>query len=209
MNLRHSTEDQNIQFIKVDVLLYQFQFGAMDPLFEDDSMEVLDLESGLGGATFPQGHQPPMEACLIEEETLVLPSQICEDAAVLSEMFTTELLGEILTSEDILHLHTHLPDFGPHNESERSRTWNMLFSGENFAFGNPVDSFAWKMESGLYNPDISQTRKLFLKLQKKNLRREQRNYYFNLLQNMLVSRQQLIEAASQLPPGNHLSVLVC
>ena len=78
----------------------------------------------------------------------------------------------------------------------------MLFSHQNFKFGSPVTNFSRQMESGLFNPDIAQTRQLFLNLERQNVKKEQRNYYFNLLQKVLVSRQQLIEAASQLPPGN-------
>lgn len=172
---------------------------SMDPLFEDDSMDALAPE--LDGSSF-QHIQPLMETCLIDGETVVLPSQVCEDAAILNEMLSPDLLGQVLTKEDVQHLQAYLPDFGPGSERERQRTWEMLFTGKNFAFGNPTENFAWKMESGLFNPDIAQTRKLFLELQRRNVKREQRSYYFNLLQNILVSRQQLLEAASQLPPGN-------
>ena len=174
----------------------------MDPLFEDDSLDILSHGSELGALSF-QHNQPLMETCLVEDEPLVLPSHICEDAAILTEMLSSDLLSQVLSPEDVRHLNLYLPDFGPDKEEERRRTWLMLFSGQNFHFGNPVQTFAWSMESGLYNPDIAQTRKLFLKLQRSNANREKRNYYFNLLQNVLVSRQRLIEAASQLPPGKY------
>ncbi|KAI9563200.1 hypothetical protein GHT06_010658 [Daphnia sinensis] len=177
----------------------------MDPLFEDESMDVLSQENGLVDTPFENQHshyiQPLLETCSIDGEAVVLPTQICENASVLTEMLSSELLSDVLTLEDMQHLHSYLPAFKTDMENERHKTWNMLFSKKNFMFGNPVEHFSKKMECGLYNPDIAQTRNLFQKLQKKNIKREQRNYYFNLLQSVVMSRQQLIEAASQLPPG--------
>lgn len=177
----------------------------MDPLFEDESMDVLAQENGLTDSPFQNQHshyiQSLFETCSIEGEAIVLPTQICENASVLTEMLSSELLSEVLTLEDVQHLHSYLPVFKTDLETERQKTWAMLFSKQNFMFGNPVEHFSRKMECGLYNPDIAQTRNLFQKLQKKNVKREQRNYYFNLLQSVVMSRQHLIEAASQLPPG--------
>lgn len=177
----------------------------MDLLFEDESMDILAQEDGLPQTSFQNQHshysQPVLETCSVDGETLVLPTQICENASVLTEMLSSHLLSEVLTLEDVQHLHSYLPSFKFDLESERQKTWKMLFSKQNFMFGNPVETFSKKMECGLYNPDIAQTRNLFQKLQRKNVKREQRNYYFNLLHSVIMSRQQLIEAASQLPPG--------
>lgn len=177
----------------------------MDPLFEDESMDVLAHENELAKTAFQNHHshynQPLLETCSVDGENVVLPIQICENASVLTEMLSSDLLSEVLTLEDVQHLHSYLPVFKTDLEKERQETWTMLFSKQNFMFGNPVENFSRKMECGLYNPDIAQTRNLFQKLQKKNVKREQRNYYFNLLQSVIMSRQQLIEAASQLPPG--------
>lgn len=183
-----------------------YQCDVMDPLFEDESMDVLAQEDGLTETPFQNHHshytQSLLETCSVEGENVVLPTQICENASVLTEMLSSDLLSEVLTLEDVQHLHSYLPAFKIDLESEREITWRMLFSKQNFMFGNPVENFSRKMECGLYNPDIAQTRNLFQKLQRKNVKREQRNYYFNLLQSVIMSRQQLIEAACQLPPGN-------
>lgn len=177
----------------------------MDPLFEDESLDVLAQEDDLTESPFQNQHshysQPILETCSVEGESVVLPTQICENASVLTEMLSSDLLSEVLTLEDVQYLHSYLPAFTTDSENERHKTWAMLFSKQNFMFGNPIKNFSRKMECGLYNPDIAQTRNLFQKLQKKNVKREQRNYYFNLLQSVIMSRQQLIEAASQLPPG--------
>lgn len=174
----------------------------MDPLFEDESMDVLVQEEELTTTPFHSHYtQALLETCSVEGEKIELPTQICENASVLTEMLSTDLLSEVLTLEDVQHLHTFLPVFKTDLEGERQKTWAMLFSKQNFMFGNPVENFSRKMECGLYNPDIAQTRKLFQKLQMKNVKRERRNYYFNLLQSVIMSRQQLLEAASQLPPG--------
>ena len=189
--------------------------GMMEPLFEDDSMDILIQDAqGLGDEVFqpqdPASHfsQPSLEVCCVDGESIVLPSQVCENAAILTEMLSSDLLSQVLTCEDVLQLQPYLPEFSDCDLlSERQKTWDMLFSHQNFKFGSPVTNFSRQMESGLFNPDIAQTRQLFLNLERQNVKKEQRNYYFNLLQKVIVSRQQLIEAASQLPPGNYKHLL--
>lgn len=186
--------------------------NMMEPLFEDDSMDILIQDAGgLGDEIFnPEHHtnhfnQPALEVCCVEGESIVLPSQVCENAAILTEMLSSDLLSEVLTCEDVLQLQSYLPKFTDCDlQEEKQKTWDMLFSHQNFKFGSPVTNFSRQMESGLFNPDIAQTRQLFLNLERQNVKKEQRNYYFNLLQKIIVSRQQLIEAATQLPPGNDL-----
>merc|ERR1740128_41126 len=116
-------------------------------------------------------------------------------------MLSPDLLAELLDEDDIEHLESYLPEFETDRKSERRKTWNMLFSKQNFKFGNPIETYGRQLASGCWNREIAQTKKLFLKAERKNAKREQRNYYFNLVQNVIVSRQQLIETATHLPPG--------
>jgi len=176
----------------------------MDPLFEDESVMDLISDQDLLVAE----SSSPFEDCVIDGQHISLPIQVCEDAATLVDMLNPQSLSENLTTEEMQHLRSFLPNFGGGSveESEQDRTWNMLFSNQNMCFGNPVVKFANQLESGWFNPEIVRTRKLFLRATRKLFRREQRNYQLNLLPKVIVSRQQLVEAALQLPPGEKFLV---
>ena len=168
----------------------------MDPLFEDDSMVDVAQEGAQVSTS--------LETCHVNGETVDLPTEVCGNLALFTEMLSPDLLAELLDEDDIEHLESYLPEFETDRKSERRKTWNMLFSKQNFKFGNPIETYGRQLASGCWNREIAQTKKLFLKAERKNAKREQRNYYFNLVQNVIVSRQQLIETATHLPPGKLL-----
>lgn len=180
----------------------------MDPIFEDDSMDGVDHNEDAADESTAQSlapeAQPNIKECLIDGQLVNLPSQLCEDASVLSEMLSCDLLEEVLSTEQKQQLQSLMPAFELDIEAEHQKTWRMLFSKENFSFGNPVEKFCRDLETGAYNPDTIHIRKLYKKLQRKHVKQEQRSYYLGLLQNVVVSRQQLIENAVQLPPGNRM-----
>jgi len=177
----------------------------MDPLFEDDSMVDVTQDEDQVQDSFSEeinsGDQSLFETCHFNGETVDLPTEVCGNLGLFLEMLSPDLLSQHLSPKEIEHLQSYLPEFESNTNTERQTTWNMLFSKQNFKFGNPVETCGHQLVSGCWNPEIAQTKKLFLKAQRKNVKREQRNYYFNLVQNVIVSRQQLIETAAHLPPG--------
>ena len=177
----------------------------MDPLFEDDSMVDVTQDEDQVQDSFSEeinsGDQSLFETCHFNGETVDLPTEVCGNLGLFLEMLSPDLLSQHLSPKEIEHLQSYLPEFESNTNTERQTTWNMLFSKQNFKFGNPVETCGQQLVSGCWNPEIAQTKKLFLKAQRKNVKREQRNYYFNLVQNVIVSRQQLIETAAHLPPG--------
>lgn len=192
-----SLDDKMDTLFEDDSIMDVIQVAGSDQLVETTPLDVFNLEDS-------DSHFP-VEVCVVDGEQLVLPSKVCENVDIFMEMLSVESLVEVLTPEDVEHLQSYLPHFGEDDEEQKVLTWDMLFSGQNFKYGNPVINFCHKVEAGWYNPEIVQTRKLFNKMHEANVGREQKNYYLKLLQSVIVSRQQLVEAASQLPPGNRIT----
>lgn len=183
----------------------------MDPIFEDESMDGVDHSEEVPDESVTQSQpqdQHHIREYLIEGQSIKLPSQICEDSSILSEMLSCDLLEEALRPEEKQQLMSLMPSFEHNNEVEQQNTWNMLFTKQNVTFGNPIEKFGKTLESGDYDPESVKIRKLHQRLQQKFAKQEQRSYYFNLLQNVIVSRQQLIETAVQLPPGNDICFFI-
>ena len=174
----------------------------MDTLFDGDNSTL-----GIGG--LHEDSQSHLEKCVVEGQTISLPVRVCESAEDFVAMLSTKALKEALTADEIKHLQqTYLPRFQNNEEDERNATWDIIFSGSNTKFGNPVHIFANKLESGWYNPEIARTRKVYRKACRRKAKMEERSQSFGLLQKVIISRQQLIEAASQLPPGKKVKSLV-
>lgn len=57
------------------------------------------------------------------------------------------------------------------------------------------------MADGYYSLEVAKIAKKLRKAQYHEYRHEQRRYYYCLLQDVLLSRKKLLEAAAELPPG--------
>ncbi|CAB4030940.1 Hypothetical predicted protein, partial [Paramuricea clavata] len=91
-----------------------------------------------------------MEKCNIQGTEIELPIDLIENPEIFSHVLSLDTWNCVLTPDDRKHLKKFLPvlptDY-PHAQEENLRS---LFGGENFKFGNPLETFQKKLQ-GIVN----------------------------------------------------------
>lgn len=141
-----------------------------------------------------------LEDCKVNGTVLQLPQGLCEQEDVFQQLLSHETWKNI-SSASREHLKKFLPNFKSNNDAEQEATLQLLFSGENVRFGNPLKDFHRNLKNGYYRPDIARMRCLLKKALSREYNYSQKRYYFRVMKSVLVSRQKLLQAANILPPG--------
>lgn len=129
-----------------------------------------------------------------------IPQELCEQKSLFKDVASLETWDEILSNEQRAHLMKFLPTF-PENDSLRKRqVIRDLFNGSNFKFGNPVDNFHKKLKDGLLSPEMAKMTSALSRAKHREYVYQQQHYFYKLLQEILISRKRLLEAAALLPP---------
>ncbi|XP_034232417.1 uncharacterized protein LOC117640193 isoform X3 [Thrips palmi] len=141
-----------------------------------------------------------LEDCKVNGTVLQLPQGLCEQEDVFQQLLSHETWKN-LSSANREHLKKFLPTFTSNNDAEQEASLQLLFSGENMRFGNPLKDFHRNLKNGYYRPDIARMRCLLKKALSREYNYSQKRYYFRVMKSVLVSRQKLLQAANILPPG--------
>ncbi|KAI8481942.1 hypothetical protein Bbelb_403040 [Branchiostoma belcheri] len=144
-----------------------------------------------------------MEPCRLGKEDVLVPRDLIEKPEVFQDVLSLETWNSVLSAEQRQHLSKFLPTFPENSAQHNEETLRSLFSGENFKFGNPLQSFQKQLKANA---------RLKAKCQKAKFRdykfRQQR-YYQKLLKDVIISRERVLQSALQngpdyrVPPPPH------
>ncbi|XP_013784419.1 nuclear factor related to kappa-B-binding protein-like, partial [Limulus polyphemus] len=147
-----------------------------------------------------------MEKCLLGNKIVFLPQEICEQEEIFKKVMSLETWDSVLSENQRCHLMKFLPSFSENDQEEKKDILRKLFDGENFKFGNPLRKFFKKLNDGVMAPDVAKMTALLRKATYREYRYQQQQYYCRLLQEILISRKKLLDAASVLPPHQHVKI---
>lgn len=147
-----------------------------------------------------------MEKCLLGNKIISIPQDMCEQEEIFKDVINIETWQNVLTNAQKSKLMKFLPTFPENDDDEKLKTLKQLFSGHNFKFGNPLFQFYKKLKDGYLAPDVSKVASLLKKAQYREYKYQQQHYYYRLLENVLISRKKLLDAASMLSPDNNIKI---
>nr|CAD7444362.1 unnamed protein product [Timema bartmani] len=130
-----------------------------------------------------------------------LPQDLCENKDIFKEFFSMQTWQEGFSEEDKQHLKQFLPTFEENDDEEKEKTIEQFFSYEKMGFGSPLEDYFVKLKNGYFRPDISRLRCLMKKAHIRAYRYQRRRHLTHLLKDVLMSRQQHLEAVKNQPPG--------
>ncbi|NXX94382.1 NFRKB protein, partial [Centropus bengalensis] len=136
-----------------------------------------------------------MEDCMLGGTRVSLPEDLLEDPEIFFEVVSLSTWQEVLTEAQREHLKKFLPHFPENNREQQSKLISVLFSGENFRFGNPLHIAQKLFRDGHFNPEVVKYRQLCFKSQYKRYLSSQQQYFYRLLKQILASRNHLLELA--------------
>eukprot|EP01105_Mastigella_eilhardi_P013709 TRINITY_DN3121_c0_g1_i1.p1 TRINITY_DN3121_c0_g1~~TRINITY_DN3121_c0_g1_i1.p1 ORF type:complete len:515 (-),score=142.09 TRINITY_DN3121_c0_g1_i1:499-1980(-) len=124
----------------------------------------------------------PCEAC---GESFAVPVSLMRLDS-LRDVLNTDTWDNVLTDEDRTSLQAHLPP-----GADQAQVLQSLFDGDNFHFGNPVDSFFKCMKDGLLNAQVQQYRSQYRMLKYKDYVHGVREYHANMISKVVAFRMSL------------------
>ncbi|CAH1738658.1 unnamed protein product [Aphis gossypii] len=133
------------------------------------------------------------ETVIANKTELSLPAGMCEDEGVFKQLFSVNS-WVCLSDVQKQHLKNFLPTFSENDLMEKEITLRMLFGGQSFRFGvNPIDDFHDKLKNGHFRPDIVKMKSLLRRSLKREYRKSQRIYNYNMLKKLLSGRKKVID----------------
>ncbi|XP_070551804.1 nuclear factor related to kappa-B-binding protein-like [Ptychodera flava] len=165
----------------------------------DDEME-LESSDAWNDSSYQSDEGVGMEACLFGKEEVMLPEELIEKAEIFNQVVTMETWTDVLTPQQRQDLSKFLPTFQENDEEEKETTLRRLFQGDNFKFGNPLKQFFSLLKEGYLSPNVARYAELCRKAKFKEYKYFQQRYYHRLMQDILISRQKLLDAASGIGP---------
>ena len=146
---------------------------------------------------------PDSEVAIYRDCVIDLPISLFGDKSIVASVLNYETWTLLLDHEDRDHLRQYLPHFprpqGSYHLQEE--TVQLLFSGKNFKFGNPVFQFHRKIQLGHFNPRISDLLALEQQASYAKYKLKQQKYYKDLLNEILMSRRATLHGAVHVKNG--------
>ena len=141
------------------------------------------------------------EEVVLNDSIIELPKDLYQKKEIFQEIFNISTWNNL--SENLkLDLQSLLPGFPEDDLEQKAKTIEMLFGGDNFFFGNPVDSFRKALVQGEFSPENVEMKSLILSAKKRNYHQWIQNYQLETAQKCLNSRKKLLEATT----GNLVTV---
>uniref|UniRef100_A0A2H8TJP8 Nuclear factor related to kappa-B-binding protein n=1 Tax=Melanaphis sacchari TaxID=742174 RepID=A0A2H8TJP8_9HEMI len=132
------------------------------------------------------------ETVIANKTELSLPTGMCEDEGVFKQLFSVNS-WVCLSDVQKQHLKNFLPTFSENDLMEKEITLRMLFGGQSFRFGvNPINEFHDKLKNGHFRPDIVKMKSLLRRSLKREYRKSQRIYNYNMLKKLISGRKKVI-----------------
>lgn len=153
-------------------------------------------------ASLMPGAEERMEQCKVGGKVLKLPELFLEKKHIFKSVLSMETWNTTLSDGQKEQLKALLPSFPGTDNKEIENTLKMLFDGENIKFGNPLQDLQKKLKEGYLHPEIARYRKQTRQFRYRDYKMRQQRRLSDLLKRLLLSRQELLEHASALAPGD-------
>ncbi|XP_019636721.1 PREDICTED: nuclear factor related to kappa-B-binding protein-like [Branchiostoma belcheri] len=150
-----------------------------------------------------------MEPCRLGKEDVLVPRDLIEKPEVFQDVLSLETWNSVLSAEQRQHLSKFLPTFPENSAQHNEETLRSLFSGENFKFGNPLQSFQKQLKGGYLFPANARLKAKCQKAKFRDYKFRQQRYYQKLLKDVIISRERVLQSALQngpdyrVPPPPH------
>ncbi|XP_009951193.1 PREDICTED: nuclear factor related to kappa-B-binding protein [Leptosomus discolor] len=131
-----------------------------------------------------------MEDCMLGTTRVSLPEDLLEDPEIFFDVVSLSTWQEVLTDAQQDHLKKFLPHFPENNREHQNKLISAMFSGENLRWG-----FYLFLTDGHFNPEVVKYRQLCFKSQYKRYLSSQQQYFYQLLKQILASRNHLLDLA--------------
>nr|CAD7200167.1 unnamed protein product [Timema douglasi] len=161
----------------------------------------MSSNASTSGSDVSQESTTKFEEFCAEGVRIQLPQDLCENKDIFKEFFSMQTWQEGFSEEDKQHLKQFLPTFEENDDEEKEKTIEQFFSYEKMGFGSPLEDYFVKLKNGYFRPDISRLRCLMKKAHIRAYRYQRRRHLTHLLKDVLMSRQQHLEAVKNQPPG--------
>ncbi|XP_050542288.1 nuclear factor related to kappa-B-binding protein isoform X2 [Daktulosphaira vitifoliae] len=146
------------------------------------------------------------ETAIANKTELSLPAGMCDEGEVFKQLFSVNS-WVCLSDQQKQHLKNFLPTFSENDLMEKEITLRMLFGGQSFRFGvNPIDDFHDKLKNGHFRPDIVKLKSLLRRSLKREYRKNQRIYSYNMLKKLLSGRKKIIDELNEYPTMSAINV---
>ena len=169
-------------------------------IFEDGGM--VEMEIPMENDPGAESSEPILEELLLGGNLVEVPSDLYENEDIFNTFFSVETWNNLIPEDVKLELLQYLPNFPTDDLDEKARTIEMLFGGQNFHFGNPLEKFREDLVNGDYLPENVEMKAMVATAQRRNFEEWLENYQFDIAQKCLDSRKKHLEAAT----GNIVTV---
>lgn len=157
--------------------------------------------------SLPEPFDPPddsvEEVAIYRNCAINLPLLLYTHKSILSSVLNYDTWAQLLDDEERDHLRHHLPHFPRPQDSYhlQEETIQLLLSGKNFKFGNPVALFHRKLQLGHFNPRIAELLSIEQQASYTKYKLIRHQYYKDLLTEILMSRKTALHSASHSHTG--------
>lgn len=149
--------------------------------------------------------------CILNGEEIDVPESLIENEALFKSVVNIETWNT-LSYEERNNLLKYIPGI-PTNEDGEDEEEEFkleavrlaLSSDENFKHGNPTQEVYRMLKDGMLSPSVQKIKKKCKKLKYKNYKLNQKEYYKNLLEEIIISRQLILDKTYQHGPGYKLA----
>ncbi|XP_048588629.1 nuclear factor related to kappa-B-binding protein isoform X3 [Nematostella vectensis] len=143
-----------------------------------------------------------VEICNLAGSEMALPIDLVNQVEIFNQVLSINTWRDVLSNEDRKYLEKFLPKLPTDNPNAQEVNLRALFGGENFKFGNPLQQFHSHLKDGFFYPDVVKYKKLCQKAKYKEYRLQQQQFYRNLLQEVMLSRQEILDQVSRQGPSD-------
>ncbi|XP_071806877.1 uncharacterized protein [Asterias amurensis] len=146
------------------------------------------------------------EPCILNKAKVWLPIELIEQSKVFHEVVSMDTWTNVLSDEDRERLGKMMPDFPESDAEEKQETLRRLFAGENFKFGNPVRKLQKDLKAGYLCLDVFKHKRALRRAKYQEYNHQQELRCHRMLKEVLISRQELLEAAQFTAPDEPFKV---
>lgn len=143
-----------------------------------------------------------LKELLIHDILMQLPLDLFENKENFSNFFSIDTWNNLIPEDIKQHLLQYLPAFAIDDATEKEKTLSMLFRGDNFHFGNPLERFRDEVNQGSFSPESSEIKTFVLAAKKREHHHRIERLQFATAQKCLNSRKKHLEAIT----GNIVTV---
>eukprot|EP00116_Pleurobrachia_bachei_P006974 sb/3467236/ len=139
----------------------------------------------------------PTEVAMYRDCAINLPLLLYTNPNILTSVLNCDTWTFLFDDGEREHLRQYLPHFASAQDTYhlQEETVQLLLSGRNFKFGNPVNHFYRRLQLGYFNPRIAELLAIEHQASYTKYRQKRQTHYRDLLSEILFSRKAVLHEA--------------